>query len=119
MDQNPRKERSMSNDQAGNAADPARSRLLSGPIVPTLLRLALPTLVVMVVQTLVGVVQTIFVSHLGTAALAGLTLVFPVLMLMQMMSNGGLRSGGFFSVARGGGAGRGGGGPARVVSAPV
>jgi Na+-driven multidrug efflux pump len=47
----------------------------------------LPTIVVLVVQTLVGVAETYFVSFLGTDALAGVALVFPVLMLMQMMSN--------------------------------
>ena len=50
--------------------------ILSGPIVPTMLRLALPTIIVPVVQTLVGVVETYFVSFLGTEALAGVALVF-------------------------------------------
>lgn len=67
--------------------------VLAGPIIPTMLRLALPTIVVLVVQTLVGVAETYFVSFLGTDALAGVTLVFPVLMLMQMMSNGGIGGG--------------------------
>src|SRR5207237_830149 len=83
-----------------------RQRLLAGPIVPTLLRLAVPTLIVLVVQTLVGVLQTYFVSRLGTAALAGVTLVFPVLMLMPMMSNGGFGAGVTSAVARALGAGR-------------
>src|ERR671911_613735 len=67
--------------------------VLAGPITPTMLRLALPTTVVLVVQTLVGVAETYFVSFLGTDALAGVALVFPVLMLMQMMSNGGIGGG--------------------------
>ena len=50
-----------------------------------MLRLALPTIVVLVVQTLVGVTETYFVSSLGTEALAGVALVFPVLMLVQMV----------------------------------
>jgi len=41
------------------------------------LPVGLPTLVVLVVQTLVGVVETYFVSFLGTEALAGVALVFP------------------------------------------
>jgi|SRR5438445_10559828 Na+-driven multidrug efflux pump len=45
--------------------------LLTGPIGPTLLRLAAPVLVVLTLQTLVGVAETYFVSFLGTAALAG------------------------------------------------
>lgn len=69
------------------------AEILVGPVLPPLLRLALPTTVVLVAQTLVGVVETYFVGQLGTDALAGVSLVFPILMLMQMMSNGGL--GGF------------------------
>ena len=79
---------------------------LAGPIVPTLLRLALPTIVVLVVQTMVGVTETYFIGFLGTAALAGTALVFPVLMLMQMMSNGGMGGGVASAVARAIGAGR-------------
>ena len=74
--------------------------VLAGPIVPTMLRLALPTIVVLVVQTLVGVAETYFVSFLGTEALAGVALVFPALMLMQMMSNGGIGGGVSSAVAR-------------------
>lgn len=80
--------------------------VLSGPITPALLRLAWPTMVVLVVQTLVGLVETWFVSFLGTDAIAGVVLVFPVLMLMQMMSNGGLGGGVSSAVARALGAGR-------------
>jgi hypothetical protein len=74
--------------------------VLAGPIIPTMLRLALPTTVVLVVQTFVGVAETYFISFLGTDALAGVTLVFPVLMLMQMMSNGGIGGGIASAVAR-------------------
>jgi len=59
-----------------------RRAMLVGPILPTMLRLAFPTIVVLVVQTFVGVAETYFVSFLGTDALAGVALVFPVLMLM-------------------------------------
>jgi Na+-driven multidrug efflux pump len=78
----------------------APSGVLSGPIAPVMLRLALPTIVVLVVQTLVGVTETYFVSFLGTEALAGVALVFPVLMLVQMMSNGGIGGGVSSAVAR-------------------
>ncbi|EPR23218.1 hypothetical protein L905_08510 [Agrobacterium sp. TS43] len=80
--------------------------ILYGPITATLFRLALPTVVVLVVQTFVGVAETYFVSFLGTEALAGVTLVFPVLMLMQMMSNGGIGGGVSSAVARAMGANR-------------
>jgi putative MATE family efflux protein len=97
----------------GRAADIAKARmltrreaLLNGPILPTMLRLAIPTVVVLVVQTLVGVAETYFVGFLGTDALAGVALVFPVLMLMQMMSNGGVGGGVASAVSRALGAGR-------------
>ncbi|MBN9488108.1 MAG: MATE family efflux transporter [Alphaproteobacteria bacterium] len=84
----------------------ARAAMLDGPIVPTLTRLALPTIGVMVAQTLVGVVETYYLGFLGTDALAGVALVFPIFMLMMTMSNGGLGSGVASAVARAIGAGR-------------
>ncbi|MGY5802440.1 MATE family efflux transporter [Rhizobium sp. LEGMi12c] len=80
--------------------------VLDGPITSTLLRLALPTVAVLVVQTFVGIAETYFISFLGTEALAGVTLVFPVLMLMQMMANGGIGGGVSSAVARALGANR-------------
>ncbi len=80
--------------------------MLAGPVLPALLKLALPTVVVLVVQTLVGVAETYFVSFLGTEALAGVSLVFPIFMLMQMMSNGGIGGGVASSIARAIGAGK-------------
>jgi putative MATE family efflux protein len=58
------------------------------------------------VQTLVGVAETYFVSFLGTEAIAGVSLVFPIFMLMQMMSNGGIGGGVASSIARAMGAGK-------------
>src|SRR2546426_9993650 len=76
----------------------ARTRaLLEGPIPSTLLRLATPNVLVMLVQASVGLIETYFVGKLGTDALAGVALVFPVLMLMQMMSAGAM--GGWISSA--------------------
>ena len=77
-----------------------------GPIVATMFRLALPTVSVLVVQTLVSVAETFYVSFLGTTAIAGVSLVFPVVMLMTMMSNGGIGGGVSSAVAREIGAGR-------------
>src|SRR5438552_3742366 len=58
----------------------SRTRLLlEGPIVGTLLRLATPNVLVMFVQAAVGLIETYFVAKLGTDALAGVALVFPVL----------------------------------------
>src|SRR5215467_13191540 len=80
--------------------------LLAGPIIPTLLKLAAPTVVVLVVQTFVSVIETYFVGFLGKDALAGVALVFPVLMLMTLMSNGALGGGAASAVARALGSGR-------------
>src|SRR5262245_5173157 len=78
----------------------ALGTLLAGPILPALLRLAWPMILVLVVQTFVSVAETYFVGHLGTDALAGVVLVFPVLMLMTMMSNGGMGGGTASAIAR-------------------
>src|SRR5262245_21021519 len=80
--------------------------MLSGPIAGTLLRFAARTIVVVTVHAFVSVMETYFVGFLGTDALAGVALVFPVLMLMQMMSAGGMGGGVASAVARALGAGR-------------
>ncbi len=85
----------------------ARTRmLLEGSIVPTLLRLAWPNVLVMVAQAATGLIETWFVSRLGTDALAGMALVFPGFMLMQMLSAGAMGGGISSAVARALGAGR-------------
>ena len=76
------------------------------PIVPTLARLAAPNVLVMLFQSSVGLIEAYFVGQLGTDALAGVTLVFPALMLMQMMSAGAMGGGIASAVARALGAGR-------------
>ena len=79
----------------------ARTRaLLEGPIAPTLLRMALPNVLVMVAQAGAGLIETWFVGQLGTDALAGVALVFPVLMMMQMMSAGAMGGGIASAIAR-------------------
>jgi putative MATE family efflux protein len=82
------------------ALDPRTRRLLEAPIVPTLLRLAAPNVVVMVAQASVGLIETFFVGKLGTDALAGMALVFPIVMLMQMTSAGAMGGGIASAIAR-------------------
>src|SRR6266480_3993655 len=86
--------------------DPRTRLLLEGSIVGTLLRLAAPNILVMFVQAAVGLIETYFIAKLGTDALAGVALVFPVLMLMQMMSAGAMGGGISSSIARALGGGR-------------
>ena len=81
-------------------------RLLDGPVLPTLLRLALPNVVVVAVQALSGAVDAYFLGRLGPDVLAGVALVFPVWMLMVTMSNGGVGGGISSAVARALGGGR-------------
>src|SRR5260370_34323647 len=66
--------------------DPRTKMLLEAPVGPTILRLALPNVVVMVVQASIGLIETYFVAKLGLDALAGMALVFPLFMLLQMVS---------------------------------
>ncbi|HEU4537189.1 MAG TPA: MATE family efflux transporter, partial [Polyangiaceae bacterium] len=61
---------------------------------------------VLVAQAAVGVAETWYVSFLGRDALAGVSLVLPIFMLMTMLSNGGVGSGVASAAARAVGAGR-------------
>jgi putative MATE family efflux protein len=85
---------------------PRTRQLLHGAIVPTLLRLAWPNILVMLAQASTGLIETWWVSRLGTDALAGMALVFPVFMMMQMLSAGAMGGGISSAVARALGAGR-------------
>jgi putative MATE family efflux protein len=70
------------------------------------LKLAGPTTAVMIVQTFVAMAETYFFGRLGTEALAGFALVFPVMMLMTMMAAGGMGGGVAAAMARALGGGR-------------
>jgi Na+-driven multidrug efflux pump len=98
---------------------PLTQRLLHGPIVPTLLQMAWPNVFVMVAQAATGLIETWFVSKLGTDALAGMALVFPGVMLMQMISAGAMGGGISSAIARALGAGRRGEADALVLHALV
>src|SRR5207237_4681132 len=86
--------------------DPRTRVLLDAPIAGTLLRLGAPNMLVMLVQASVGLIETYWVGKLGTDALAGVSLAFPVVMLVQMMSAGAMGGGISSAVARALGAGR-------------
>jgi putative MATE family efflux protein len=80
--------------------DPRTRALLEAPIGATLLRLALPNVIVMAVQASIGLIETYFIAKLGTDALAGMALVFPILMLIQMVSAGAMGGGILSAIAR-------------------
>jgi len=88
------------------ALEARRQRILSAPILPTILRLAAPNIALVVVQVLSSTVDAFFVGRLGAEALAGVSLVFPGWMLMVTMSAGGMGGGISSAVARALGAGR-------------
>ncbi|MDX2203027.1 MAG: MATE family efflux transporter [Hyphomicrobiaceae bacterium] len=84
---------------------PPSNPLVTGPILPTLLRLTLPNLLAMLVTALVAICETAYVGLLGTAELAAIALVFPMVMLMQMLSSGAMGGGVSSAVSRALGAG--------------
>ncbi len=87
--------------QGGAAQHP----LLAGAILPTLLRLAFPTSIAMVATALVAIAETAYVGLLGKLPLAGLALVFPMVMLQQTMSAGAMGGGISSAISRALGAG--------------
>ncbi|MGD9945603.1 MAG: MATE family efflux transporter, partial [Burkholderiaceae bacterium] len=88
------------------AVDPRTRQLLQAPIVPLLLGMAWPNVLIMVAQASTGLIETWWIARLGTDALAGMALVFPAVMLMQMISGGAMGGGISSAVARALSAGR-------------
>ncbi|RED29712.1 putative MATE family efflux protein [Rhodopseudomonas thermotolerans] len=84
---------------------PPPNRLLTAPILPTLLRLATPNAIAMLGTALVAVAETSYIGRLGTEPLAAIALVFPFAMLTQMMSAGAMGGGVSSAVSRALGAG--------------
>ena len=54
----------------------AHQAILHGPVLTTMLRLAWPTILVLLAQVAVGAAETFYVSYLGTADGLGLLLYF-------------------------------------------
>jgi Na+-driven multidrug efflux pump len=86
-------------------AAPAANPLLGGPILPTLLRFALPNMAAMLATALATIAETGFVGSMGVASLAGMALVFPMVMLQQMLSAGAMGGGVSSAISRALGAG--------------
>jgi putative MATE family efflux protein len=74
--------------------------LLTSPILPTLLKLALPNAIAMFGTALVAVAETSYIGRLGVEPLAAIALVFPFVMLTQMMSAGAMGGGVTSAVSR-------------------
>ena len=88
------------------ALTPQARRLLEGPVLATLLRLAAPTVALMLLQAVIAAGEAAFVGRLGAHALAGVSLGFPLVMLMTTLSAGAYGGGVASGVARALGAGR-------------
>ena len=93
--------------RVASTATPNRNveRLLTGPIGATLWRLAAPNIAGFLVASGVTVAEIWYVGQLGTQALAGLALGFPMFMLMQMLGAGAIGGAIAAAVARAVGAG--------------
>lgn len=74
--------------------------MLEAPILPVLLRLAAPGIILVIFQSAVSIADTYFIGRLGTEPLAGVALVFPLVMLLQMISAGAMGGGVSSAVAR-------------------
>lgn len=81
-------------------------QMLSRPALPLILAMAAPNAIAFLVQGTVSMTEVWFVGHLGTEALAAIALMFPALMLMQMLANGAIGGALSSSVARALGRGR-------------
>ncbi len=86
---------------AAHAPDP----LLHAPLLPTLLRFALPNMLAMLATALAAIAETTYVGSFGVGSLAGMALVFPFVMFQAMLSAGAMGGGVSSAVSRAFGAG--------------
>ena len=75
---------------AAAVAPAATHRMLVGPVLPTLLRLATPNVIGLFATTVMIGFDGYVVGRLGADALAGVAMVLPLAMLMLQMSAGSL-----------------------------
>jgi putative MATE family efflux protein len=86
-------------------ADLRRNRLLNGPIFPTLLTMAWPTFVQMIMYSFVLLLEVWFIGKLGVVELAGASLVSPAMFMMQAIAGGGMGGAVTATIARAAGSG--------------
>src|SRR5579871_3148982 len=84
---------------------PAKNPILDGPILSTLLKLAAPNIVAQTAGISVVIAETSYIGILGTAPLAGIALMFPLITLMMTMSGGAMGGGVASAISRALGAG--------------
>jgi putative MATE family efflux protein len=83
----------------------APNPLIDGPILPTLLRLAAPNILSMGASIAIVIAETSYIGRLGTAPLAAIALMFPLITLMMTMSGGAMGGGAASAISRALGAG--------------
>ena len=87
------------------AQRPSADPLLTASLLPTLLRFALPNMGAMLATALAAIAETAYVGSFGVASLAGMALVFPLVMFQMMLSAGAMGGGVSSAVSRAFGAG--------------
>lgn len=65
-----------------------RPELTTGPLLPTMLRLAAPLVLAQMLQTVYNVVDTFWVGRIGPDAVAAITLSFPIIIFLISMAAG-------------------------------
>lgn len=85
---------------------PDTRSLLTEPVLPLLVRFALPNMGALLASALASVAETRYVGQLGSTALAGLALAFPMVMLQLMLSAGAMGGGVSSAISRALGAGQ-------------
>lgn len=88
------------------SARPPAPALLAEPPLRAVVRLAAPTTAVMLIAALSNILHTYFVSRLGDDAIAAVSLVFPISMVLLTVVSGGLGAGVAAGIARALGGGR-------------
>lgn len=91
--------------RGGRPGQGLTSRLVGAPLARTLARLAVPNMAASLIQSIIVVNEARLLGTIGTTALAGIALVFPLLMLAQTLSAGAIGGAVSGAVARATGAG--------------
>ena len=85
--------------------DQRTQQLLIAPAMPLLLSMSAPNSVAFLIQASVSMAEVWFIGRLGSASLAAIALVFPLLMLFQTLSGGAMGGAVASAIARALGAG--------------
>ncbi|MDR2730815.1 MAG: MATE family efflux transporter [Treponema sp.] len=70
-------------DIAVNAAMTKHEMMTTSPVEPLICKLAVPTIITMLVSSIYNMADTYFVSSLGTSAIAGVGVVFSLMSIIQ------------------------------------